>query len=76
MEDFEKKWRGDFGSTWKNIHPWAPGPDLKNNLNIDSRELTVYGPGKDLDNKIFTKSFKLVIIHPIRLALNSLCCLN
>ena len=21
MEDFEKKWRGDFGSTWKNIHP-------------------------------------------------------
>ena len=22
MEDFEKKWRGDFGSSWKNIQPW------------------------------------------------------
>ena len=21
MEDFEKKWRGDFGSSWKNIQP-------------------------------------------------------
>ena len=28
MEDFEKKCRGDFGSTWKNIHPWFKYSDL------------------------------------------------
>ena len=33
MEDFEKKWRGDFGSTWKNIHP------CQTNSNICGDEL-------------------------------------